>query len=707
MIISKCIYDNMSNTELYDSVSFEANQYYRFFEPFETLKCEYIDYLQKMIGETRSLYNYEEDYTDLFRRIVSKYIKGLLEENNLKLIKYILETFGKPMSRDAIRKISEDKAVAHVKLFHEISSMFINKKVKDEVIQALLESDNIFSVSLQKIYSKRKRAIDSDKVLLATDDKILLPYLYFYCEYCGVDYIVKDNEEDNEIDTELDSWLYFLRLVKIGKKLDADEEKELLLRIKDGDEEAKEKFLISNLRLIPFVLKRVNTLGIPYKDLAHEGVIALLKAIKGFDMSKGVRFSTYATPFVKGFIKRRVNQITREIKVPTQVYGDDNKLINILVTPKSFDEPLFDDGSSSLEDLIEDETIIPGEEFLYRDNVIENVRGALSALNQRQEKVIRLRFGLDGKDPITLEEVGNIIHVSRERVRQIEAAAIKKLKRSHWIMKLEETDKVKLVNRKDYSSYIKEDDTVQTLTEKLMKELENIDRRSINILLTNRGAFNGVPLSPKTVSEEFGISEQEVKNIINFVSCEINKNDLAKFLYFNILGKHKRFAQEGKKHASIKVNQKILINLIPYASRSVKTLTPEVVDKVPELIKEEPTIIPLPIITNEEFDAAAIPFTSSTMQGIMEKELFDDDFIIAQLLRDNYNSPKPKSIKELAFHISVPVEELEETMLTCLDFYLEKKYNVILDSSEPQSDQSDEQKLRKIFTYLNDNRKSS
>ena len=183
---------------------------------------------------------------------------------------------------------------------------------------------------------------------------------------------------------------------------------------------------------------------------------------------------------------------------------------------------------------------------------------------------------------------------------------------------------------------------------------------------------------------------------------------------------HELFAQQKeKKPVTIKVNEKVTVDLLPGSTcKLIPVEPPKVVasehpkETIEKPIVEKPKIIPIKqprkaIITQEEFDEAAIPFKSNIMQGIMDRELFDNDCVLARFLRDNFYSEKPKSIKELALHVSVSPRELEETLLTCLDFYLEKKYGIVLDSSEPQSETSYEHELKKIFTVLSKEKKSS
>ena len=294
-----------------------------------------------------------------------------------------------------------------------------------------------------------------------------------------LDFLDDEDDDENSIASEIESLeqsfansshtkindpvKMYLKEIGRVELLDPKEEPEIARRIQAGDEEAKKKLISANLRLVVSIAKKYVGRGILFLDLIQEGNMGLVKAVEKFDYTKGFKFSTYATWWIRQAITRAIADQARTIRIPVHMVETINKLTRIqrqlvqdlgrdptaeeiaakmenispekvreiqkiALEPVSLETPIGEEDDSHLGDFIEDKEALSPDEYANNQLLKDEINNVLQGLTEREEKVLRLRFGLYDGRTRTLEEVGKEFNVTRERIRQIEAKALRKLK---------------------------------------------------------------------------------------------------------------------------------------------------------------------------------------------------------------------------------------------------------------------------------------
>ena len=339
--------------------------------------------------------------------------------------------------------------------YQEISDHFADLHLEEEQMDEILDALEKSGIDVLRITDDDD--IPDEELLLSDEDEVDMENL---------DLSIPDG-----ISIEDPVRMYLKEIGKVPL-LSAEEEIELAKRMENGDQEAKKRLAEANLRLVVSIAKRYVGRGMLFLDLIQEGNLGLIKAVEKFDYRKGYKFSTYATWWIRQAITRAIADQARTIRIPVHMVETINKLIRvsrqllqelgreptpeeiseemgmpvdrvreilkISQEPVSLETPIGEEEDSHLGDFIQDDNVpVPAEAAsftLLREQLVE----VLGTLTEREQKVLRLRFGLDDGRARTLEEVGEEFNVTRERIRQIEAKALRKLRHPSRSRKLKD-----------------------------------------------------------------------------------------------------------------------------------------------------------------------------------------------------------------------------------------------------------------------------
>ncbi len=351
--------------------------------------------------------------------------------------------------------LSMAKKKKNVLEYQEINDFFADMALEEDQFDKILEALEQNNVDVLRITEDDE--VDDEEIILAEEDEV---------DVENIDLSVPEG-----VSIEDPVRMYLKEIGKVPL-LSAEEEIELAKKLELGDEEAKKRLAEANLRLVVSIAKRYVGRGMLFLDLIQEGNLGLIKAVEKFDYRKGFKFSTYATWWIRQAITRAIADQARTIRIPVHMVETINKLIRvsrqllqelgreptpeeiaeemnmpvervreilkISQEPVSLETPIGEEEDSHLGDFIQDDNVpVPADAAaftLLKEQLVE----VLGTLTEREQKVLRLRFGLDDGRARTLEEVGKEFKVTRERIRQIEAKALRKLRHPSRSRKLKD-----------------------------------------------------------------------------------------------------------------------------------------------------------------------------------------------------------------------------------------------------------------------------
>ena len=447
---------------LYNQLLLSLNTIYNSFNYLDYSYSDLEKILIEEIKKNKELYNDDNNYCSLIRKIiVSRFVhetKNILSNDDgaIKLLnKYI-----------NLNIMNTGKYEYAIKQFIKFCQFLkINDYVpSSNVIDSLLSDNKIISKVVGSVVEKNKKSILDGKIDFLFDDHFQLSIIESYCCLNNINMINDDLNFELDDDYYKDSLNLYYNQIKDIPLLTKEEEKTLAIKIKNGDQEAKEKFITSNLRLVMAVARRYYDFGIPMQDLVQEGNIGLMIALDKFDPNKGYKFSSYAVYWIRQviyrFIIRKSNlikisankadrlrwykkNIWKLSKILNHIPSEDEIIEYLGLTQKEIDinnlllekpvslnkvineedyalENLLLVDKNSVEDLV--------SEKILRDELFEAFKEA--GLTEREKMILEQRYGFNYSEPKKLEEISKEFNITKERVRQLESFAINKIRRS-------------------------------------------------------------------------------------------------------------------------------------------------------------------------------------------------------------------------------------------------------------------------------------
>lgn len=700
----------------------------------ERLKYNYINLPQsiylselKEIEDTMDFSDGEIDIESMIKNCSKRYIADMLEEE--KKFPKIVNDFIKKNIK------TQNKYQDNIISFEKIVNFFHNFDCfpPPNLLIELIDKNDTLNKILQDVVENNLEILQKYDIDSKFSDDISKNFIELYCLKNNIEIKKEDDiqEEDyTEFITDITNTVYTddsvkMYLQEIHKPiLTKEQEKSLALRIRNGDEKAKELFIERNLRLVIKVARKYTGQGISFQDLIQEGNLGLIKAVDKFDVTKGYKFSTYATCWIRQSIQRSLGDKSRNIRLPVHLYEKVKKyeLLKKELSLKFNREPTFEelskkmrvsidtiykyerlehdtislnmivgDKDSELEDFISLSTESIDNQFIEENlkDVIENLLKN-SHLTTKEIDILKLRFGLGTNDPKTLEETGKIYGVSRERIRQIQEKALKKIRRSYNVKELaiymdnpkeaqKNIDRYRLKYQQQALQKIKLKDRKES--ELKMEMQEKTKRKSKDNLYEYFSDYSKPEVS-KVISR---LDEDELEllhkrygdNLLEPVKNDIDADE-KKVIIYNIIPRIQRML-EGKKVRRRKNNQKA---------------HPVIIEEKPEETETtEETVQPQNSLNKEDYKQILGIFHNPEFIEMTKKKPLDECLIMS--LKLGYFQEKCFSTDAIADFLDVDKEYVINVTKQGLNSYKEK-LNQMIDEAITKETQDSKQPYVKL-----------
>lgn len=738
----------MDTKEIYDFLLPTINSVYQSFKYIGISKQSYYELVLKEIVNSKKTYTGNTSYSDFIKKNIIKFLS-----EQTRTLMYDSSTSFKVINDYINQKFSEISTFEYaIEYFQKLDSFFqtYNFILTPDLLIELINKNNIFLNMIESIFNHYKLQIITGNYANIFDNTSLILTIDAYCMLNNIEIKQEETVEiynATEFETT-DSVKTYLRGIGRRPLLSVQQERELAIKVAQGDSKARDLFIESNLRLVASIARNYLNRGLSFLDLIQEGNLGLMRAIDKYEVEKGYKFSTYATHWIRQAITRAIADKSRNVRIPVHMYekiGDYKKAVTNLEAKLSrqptINEIATEMGLSntevirlhklqsdtvSINALIGDnedtefENFIPASEETPEDLVIAetlqyHVRNLFKDCNlrEREREILMLRYGFNNGEPMTLKQIGEKYNLSQERVRQIEAEALMKIRRSKHtktlavytqypeksLENIEEFRKKYRESSKTCKAYLKDDGRTMEKENDEMRKLQTIyqyfedyTREQVNEMLS------------KLTEEEIAlITLRYGEDLDNPVSRKLTKDQTNKFykvlipkmkkLLANSSGDYKKRSRKPKvnnaQQSSVEpsiVEKPVQQHILPSEKPTSTELIQEKKEVIELIPKTEPKEESTPVvktdkvsndITKDDFTKMLELLRTPTFTQMMGVLTPKESIIIS--LKLGYVDGKYFSTESIAQFLEIEEKEVIETTKKVLLLYKENM-NSFLDS---------------------------